>query len=326
MKFLLVDDNTDRFDEFYWPVATLSEVAPFHIEFEAAFSPAAAIASLADHGEQFTGVIADFELNASRPDYGRRRAQVRNSQGDAYPVSTGLGVLDWAHRNFPGLTLWTVIDTSASHAPLYVGAAALWLNALPIDVDRFDTSERTVGTLLRELGNPANARTLNDLWPTVIHVKDRFEELLNKRHQGIETLDWMAGMATLSRRNYGRGAGGFTGRLAERMTQITGSEVAVHRHRLSAFLAAWQNTLADIYAGFDVDHGVIQSDRWPLVDEARIRGDRALQDLAHWDGFNPFTDFFGERDECVEFLVSADVRMALRHYRERSGTSAAAGR
>lgn len=281
-RYLIVDDDLGRFDGRYKPVATRVRGSSSDIVFTPpAYAPSRAIEILSERGDEFSGVLADCDLNATRADVvADKQVRVEDSGGRGYMLSTGLGVLDWVHRNLPGVATWALIDTSATHAPLYTSAASLWLGAKPMDVNRFRDTDEHVANLVAELDNPRDPLHLNPLWPVVKHSTALFDQLMNKTHQGVETLDWLGAMATLTRRNYG--PGGFTARLGERLQQITGREITVHRHRLAAFLAGWQVLLAEMYYGFSIDDEVISWDDWPMVDEAEIRADRRKQDLSHW--------------------------------------------
>ncbi len=278
------------------------------VTFHTVSSPNAAITGL-QNGEtrsRIAGVIADFELGGRRIDNRHKRIQVAGPGGDSYTISTGLGVLDWVHSLEPILPLWALTNDAATHAPLFMSAASVWLDAKPLHVDRLtEVGTARSDRMLEELLEPQYYSRLNPLWARIDNSRAAFHELLNTPYSSEEAFDWLNALTHL------HGApGGFIPTLNNKIRQITlNPKLSAYAHTLSPAMAKWQLRLEEIYQDFPVDR---EEDRWPKLDE-----DDLPTGLKAWAEFNPITDFFGAHNECQEFFEAEDVRMALTRWRGR---------
>jgi hypothetical protein len=164
-------------------------------------SPRAAITVLQkpDDFPRIDGVIADFELGGQRHDnWSHVRIDVPGPDGDNYAISTGLGVLDWAHSFDPGMALWALTDMSATHAPLFMSAASLWLDAKPLSIERLYQTDTPLGNeMFEELQDPGQYKTLNPQWVWIDESRAAFHELLQTPYSGHEAFDWFNALTHL---------------------------------------------------------------------------------------------------------------------------------
>jgi len=325
--YLIVDDDSTRIRQHYAPV--LGQVAlqetryRDRIKFITAITPRTAIEILEHNGHRLSGVLADCDLSAHRDaaEHSDKRAIGTDPTGTHYTVSTGIGVLDWTHRNLAKVPTWTIIDTTALHSPLYASAALLWFGSQPLDITWFDVKNRA--GLIDTIEHPLNPKDHNTLWPTVRHTSGLFEELMDAKHY-VDSFDWLHAMATLPRRNRSRipgrrGDGGFGGQVQDRLRDLTGESVPINTQRLCYHFAAWQSLLKQIYQGFDVRDGAMRWSEWPDVEEEHLRAGTIPRNITYWDAFNPFTDILGEVEECQRFFKAPDTRLALHRYRACTG-------
>lgn len=278
------------------------------IRFHIVASPDAAIRALNNKKKraQFAGVIADFELKGRRLDNRDIRIDVPGPTGLDYTISTGLGVLDWVHTEDPDMLLWSLTDVSATHAPLFMTAASLWLNARPLSVERLYKPDSPLGDrLLQELEEPANFRRLNPTWAWIDAAQAALHQLLNTSCCGEEAFDWLNALTHLH-----GSTDGFLPSLTRAMKRITHApDLEVDAPTLAPAMAKWQLRLDEIYQDFSVDRKL---EAWPKFDE-----DDLPRDLGIWSEFNPIMGFLGMHSECQEFFESVDVRMALSNWRSR---------
>jgi hypothetical protein len=278
------------------------------VEFRTMDSPNAAITTLLDPEEraEFSGVIADFALDAARLDNSHKRIDVADRNGATYTVTTGLGVLDWVHTLDPELPLWALTNDSAAHAPLFMSAACSWLDAKPLSLTRLNSPGTALGDrLLDELRAPHRYATFNPGWKRIDDASAAFTQLLDTPYSGVESFDWLHALTALH-----VGIGGFIPTLSKKIQHITGNaKLEAYAHTLAPKMAEWQLQLEDIYKGFP---DMCEKDRWPAFDL-----DRLPRSLNAWPDFNPFIEFLGANDECKEFFAAEDVRRALANWRER---------
>lgn len=277
------------------------------VGFRAKATPRAAITELQDPQARakLAGVIADFQLGGDRANSHDKRIDVEGPNGDSYTISTGLGVLDWIHSVEPTLPLWALTDDAATHAPLFMSAASLWLDAKPLNVERFSKPGTPLSDrLLDELLDPRGYARLNPLWGRIDETRTAFEELLNTPCSGAEAFDWINALTHL------HGApGGFIPTLERKVRQITLDPcLNAYSNTLAPAMAKWQLRLEEIYQDFPVDR---EEDMWPPLDEDNLPGG-----LNTWAEFNPITGFLGAHSECQEFFAAQDVRMALTRWRD----------
>jgi hypothetical protein len=280
----------------------------YGVRFIPVASPRAAITVLQKPGDypRIDGVIADFELGGQRRDNWRHvRVDVPGLDGHTYPISTGLGVLDWAHSLDPGIALWALTDLSAAHAPLYMSSASLWLDAKPLSIERLYQADMPLGDeMFEELQDPAQYKTLNPQWKWIDEARAAFNELMQTPYSGHEAFDWLNALTHL------RAHGGFIPALTNQIRQVTlNPRVNAFANTLAPCMAKWQLRLAEIYQDFSVDR---EEHRWPRIDE-----DDPPRSINVWDEFNPITDFLGANSQCREFFEAADVRVALTKWRDR---------
>lgn len=278
------------------------------VTFHTVSSPNAAISALQDDAVRTSvaGVIADFELGGRRHDNRHKRIQIPGHDGMTYTISTGLGVLDWVHSVDPGLPLWALTNDAATHAPLFMSAASLWLDAKPLHIDRLtEAGTPRSDRMLDELLAPERYGSLNPLWDRIDDSRAAFHELLNTPYSGEEAFDWINALTHL------HGApGGFIPTLTNKIRQITlNPNLNAYAHTLAPVMAKWQLRLDEIYRDFPVDR---DEDNWPQLDE-----DQLPTGLKTWAEFNPITGFLGAHTECQEFFEAEDVRMALTKWRCR---------
>ncbi|WP_431235944.1 hypothetical protein ACQ856_28740 (plasmid) [Mycolicibacterium psychrotolerans] len=302
--YLIVDDNSEKvrnyrkFERHY---------ADQGIEFRIAASPKAAVTALQanDFRAGIDGVVADFELQGLRQDKDLC-IDVAGPNGEDYTISTGLGVLDWVHTVEPGLPLWALTSLTATHAPLFMSAASLWLNAKPLSVDRFDGVDTpSANRLLVELLDPGSYVTSNPNWPWIDDAQASLHELLNTPYGGHEAFDWIHALTHLP-----ASMGGFGPNLERQIRQVTRNEkLNVFPHTLAPCMAKWQLRLEEIYQDFAVNR---DQEKWPTLDE-----DDLPRGLNVWAEFNPITNFLAQHSECREFFGSEDVRIALTKWRLR---------
>lgn len=280
----------------------------YGLRFEYATTPRTAVKHLADkqHRDQLSGVIADFELKCRRQDNRANRIVVNGPDEETYTVSTGLGVLDWVHRVAPDIPLWSLTDVSATHAPLFMSAAALWLGAKPLAIERLYECGTAAGDRLHEeLQNPRKHVRLNPHWMWVASAREALRRLLNTPYTGVEAFDWLNALTHLR-----PSTSGFIPALEKQIRHLTVNEnINAHAHSLAPVMAKWQVYLDEIYQDFAVDR---QIHRWPELDL-----DRPPKALSIWDDFNPIIDFLGSNSECEEFFEAEDVRFALAQWRSR---------
>ncbi len=175
MHFLIVEDNNNK-------RRRAAFASHFNLQFTFTTTPVDAIRYLEDEMRraELDGVIADFALDCQRLDNSRHRVDVSGPDGNPYAISTGLGVLDWIHRLDPRKPLWALTDVSAAHSPLFMSAAALWLDAKPLSLER-----------LYEFNTHAGNRMFEELWSKLIlHPFDNpidgtFVEVLQAAAQGV---------------------------------------------------------------------------------------------------------------------------------------------
>lgn len=278
------------------------------VEFRTMDGAHAAITTLADPDEraEFDGVIADFALGAgpSRPDNWYKRIDVEGPDGGTYSVSNGLGVLDWIHGVEPSMNLWALTNDAAGHAPLFMSAARLWLNAKPLSLTRLNSPGSALGDrLLEELLTPAKFSTLNPAWRRVDEASSALAVLLDTEYSGVEAFDWLHALTSL--RGLHRG---LIPALNDRIQSITQRPaLKAYANTLAPEMAQWQLELEDIYKGFP---DMREKDRWPKLDPERLP-----TALNAWPDFNPITDFLGSHSECREFFAAEDVRVALVKWR-----------
>ncbi|WP_071286256.1 hypothetical protein [Mycolicibacterium llatzerense] len=255
---------------------------------------------------ELDGVIADFEIGGRRLDNPHGRIEVAGPRGGDYRVSTGLGVLDWVHTASPRMPLWALTDVSAAHAPLFMSAASLWLDAKPLAVERLYQRGTPLGDkLFAELSDPSMYKTSNPHWEWVDRSRVEFLSLLEKSYSGHESFDWLNALTHLR-----RARGGFIPALNDRIRQLVlNPNLNAFANTLAPVLAQWQLSLDAMYQDFSVDR---DENLWPIIDP-----DHLPQSLKIWDDFNPITDFLGDNRECQEFFEADDVRMALIKWRAR---------
>lgn len=296
--YLLVDDDSYRVDNEYRPFA--NRYRPQGLSVYPARSPRAAIDLLAQPQRQpgLAGALVDFELGGRRRDRTQVRIEVRGPDGVDYPISTGIGVLDWISAHEPGLPVWAVTDIAAVHAPIYLTSANLWFGARPLTIDRFTTSHDVTDRLFAELSQPDLAENLNPAWSQITSASTHFESLLNRSLADVEATEWMRALASVPS---GLG-GGFAKALGKAIVNVVGRPVRVGTEELATAMAHWQHELAQTLGTFSVRVD------WPDVSGA--------VNLSPWGDVNPFADFLGKNSECVEFLESLDVQRAFRRWRD----------
>jgi hypothetical protein len=225
--------------------------------------------------------------------------------GHTYPISTGLGVLDWAHSLDRKMRLWALTDLSATHAPLFMSAASLWLDAKPLSIERLYQRNTPLGDeMFAELQDPAEYKGLNPQWKWIDDSRAAFNELMLTPYSGHEAFDWLNALTHL------RAHGGFIPALTNQIRQVTlNQKLNAFANTLAPCMAKWQLRLEEIYRDFSVDR---QQRRWPAIDE-----DHLPSSINVWDDFNPITDFLGANPQCREFFEAADVRIALTKWRYR---------
>lgn len=278
----------------------------YGVRFIPTASPSGAITVLQDprRRAELSGVIADFELKCRR--HLDRCIDVAGPDGNDYTISTGLGVLDWVHTVDPGMPLWALTDVTATHAPLFMSAASLWLDAKPLAVERLrGRGTPLADAMFKELQDPTTYTTANPTWRWVDESRAAFNELLQTKYSGVEAFDWLTALTHL-----GRASGGFVPALTNAIRQVTlNQRITAYANTLGPCMAKWQLRLEEIYQDFPVDR---QKECWPVLDEDHLPGG-----LQAWDAFNPITDFLGNNPECQEFFEAQDVRMALTKWRGR---------
>lgn len=279
------------------------------VRLQAVSSPSGAIAVLHDPSQRaaIDGVIVDFELGCRREDNRHLRAHVTDAAGQPYAVSTGMGVLDWVHTADPDMPLWALTNDAATHAPLYMSAANLWLNARPLHVDRLSAKPESPAAvaMVEELRDPDAYEELNPHAERVDLTSVVMGELLNTDYMDVEAYDWLHALTHLI-----VGTDGFIPALTKRIRGITGDEsLNAYANTLSPEMATWQLLLEEIYEEFPVDR---DEKRWPDIDRKSLP-----KSLKPWAEFNPITGFLGQQPECREFFGSADVRVALMNWRAR---------
>jgi hypothetical protein len=280
----------------------------YGVRFIPVAGPRAAITVLQNNEEYppIDGVIADFELGGQRRDnWAHVRIDMPSPDGSMYPVSTGLGVLDWAHSLDPELPLWALTDLSATHAPLFMSAASVWLDAKPLSLERLYQRGTPLGDeMFEELKEPGQYETLNPQWRWIDESRAAFNELMQTPYSGHESFDWLNAITHL------RAHGGFIPALTNQIRQVTLSPgLNAFANTLAPCMGKWQLRLDEIYRDFSVDR---QEHRWPAIDE-----DDLPRSISVWDDFNPITDFLGANAQCREFFEAADVRLALTKWRAR---------
>ena len=268
----------------------------------------AAITALQDRRlrSELSGVIADFDLNYRPLDTPYKGIDVEGPDATVYTVSTGMGVLDWIHNEIPDLPLWALTSDAAAHAPLFMSAASLWVDAKPLSVDRFNQPGKPLAERLRdELRAPERYATLNPGWKRIDNTRVSCCQLLDTPYGGEEAFDWLHALTHL------QGAtAGFVPALTKKIRQITlNPRVNVFAQTLAPTMAKWQLRLEEIYQDFPVNRC---KDEWPRFDE-----DHLPKALSAWAEFNPITGFLGDNAECKAFFGSQDVRMALTRWRGR---------
>ena len=277
------------------------------IQLRAKASPNGAITLLMNPAElsAIDGVIADFQLGGERPDNHHRRIEVTAPDSTPYTCSTGLGVLDWVHSVAPDMPLWALTNDAATHAPLFMSAASLWLDAKPLNVERLKVGTPLADALAEELLAPERYGELNPHWERIDNARSAFAELLNTPYSGEESFDWLTALTHLK-----PGTAGFIPTLTDTIRQVTlNPKLNAYAHTLAPVMAQWQLLLEEIYQDFPVDR---KEHLWPALDP-----DALPRNLNAWSQFNPITEFLGDHSECKEFFKAADVRMALTKWRTR---------
>lgn len=278
------------------------------IEFRIMHSPKFAIETLADPGErtEFTGVIADFGMGGSRDDDWHKRTKVAGPDGEPYTISTGLGVLDWIHTVDPELHLWALTNDNAAHAPLFMSAATLWLNAKPLSLTRLTTRDSPLGDRMRdELVMPNRYAQLNPTWRRMDNASAALAALLNRELTAVESFDWIHALTSLEGLHRG-----LIPALNDRIQSLIGnSKLKAFSNTLAPAMATWQIHLDEVYQDFP---DMRQKARWQQFDPDRLPGA-----LSAWGDFNPFTDFLADHTETREFFAAEDVRVALMRWRAR---------
>lgn len=191
--FLIIEDNPTKAQGIRGFREVHAKAAGIH--FLAKSNPLGALDVLQDPAQrsQIAGVIADFELGCRRDDNDRFRATATRSDGTAYRISTGMGVLDWIHSIDPNLPLWALTNDAATHAPLYMTAASLWLDAKPLHVDRLSPHPNSpaAADMVAELLHPHGREHLNPHAERVENASLAMGELLNTSYVKVEGFDWM---------------------------------------------------------------------------------------------------------------------------------------
>jgi hypothetical protein len=304
--YLLVEDDVKKASNYR------QYANHYGIKFVLAASPAAALNwwnTNAHDAIDLAGVMADFELRCGRPTNQHLRIDVADPSGQSYTVSTGLGVLDWIHSAAPDMPLWALTDASAAHAPLFMSAASLWLDAKPLVVERLYSPETPLGDgMFAELNDPAGFAATNPTWKWVDESRVSFEELLHTTYSGVAAFDWLEALTHL-----GRASSGFIPTLTAAIRRVIPDQnIKAYANTLAPCMARWQLLLDEVYQDFPVDR---DEDRWPVLDE-----DDLPTSMRPWDAYNPITDFLGENTECKEFFAASDVRMALSKWHRRGNT------
>jgi hypothetical protein len=284
----------------------------YGVKFILAASPQAALSwwnANAHTVGTLSGVMADFELRCGRATNQHLRIDVTDPKGIIYTLSTGLGVLDWIHTAAPDMPLWALTDASAAHAPLFMSAASLWLDAKPLVVERLYSQDTPLGdAMFAELSSPASFAASNPTWKWVDESRASFNELMHTPYSGVEAFDWLEALTHL-----GRASGGFVPTLTAAIRKVIPDQtIKAYANTLAPCMAKWQLLLDEIYQDFPVDR---DEQRWPAIDEANLP-----TSMRPWDAFNPITDFLGENTECKEFFAAQDVRTALTKWHDRGDT------
>ena len=300
--YLIVEDDATKKNNY------LKFGKHYGLKFILTASPRGAITWLKSNHEEakaLSGVIADFEVKGRRKTNEHVRIDVPGPDGADYPVSTGLGVLDWVHSMNDKLPLWSLTDVNASHAPLFMSAASLWLDAKPLIVERLYQCDTPLADgMAAELDDPTSYKTTNPTWTWVDNSRAAFNELLQTKHTNVEAFDWLNALTHLGRST------GFIPALTAAIRQVTmNQDVTAYANTLARPMAKWQLYLEEVYQDFPVDR---EEDRWPVLD-----ADHLPTSIHVWESFNPITDFLGENPECKEFFEAADVNVAFCKWRAR---------
>jgi hypothetical protein len=283
----------------------------YGVRFIPVASPQAAIAVLQkpDDYPRIDGVIADFELGGQRRDnWSHVRINMLGPDGESYAISTGLGVLDWAHSLHRNMPLWALTDLSAAHAPLFMSAASLWLDAKPLSIERLYQPDTPLGDeMFEELQQPSRYETFNPQWKWIDEARASFAELLQTSYSSHQAFDWLNALTHL------RAHRGFIPALTDQIRQVTlNPTLNAFANTLAPCMAKWQLRLSEIYQDFSVDR---QEARWPVIDEGDLP-----RSIKLWEDFNPITDFLGANNQCREFFEATDVRLALTNWQARGQT------
>lgn len=306
--FLIVEDNPTKAQSFLRFGQVHAE--PRGIRLRARSSPAGALNLLLDPEQRagIDGVIADFELGCRRDDNSAFRAHASRADGTPYTVSTGMGVLDWVHTTMdPDMPLWALTNDAATHAPLYMAAANLWLNAHPLHIDRLSPAldSSAAEAMVDEFLDPDDYETLNPHGDRIDNASLAMGELLDTDYVRTEAFDWLHALTHMT-----VGTEGFVPAVSRSIQRVTNnSKLKAHSNTLAPAMALWQLLLDEIYSEFPVER---REELWPQLDR-----DNLPKSLQPWAEFNPITGFFGQQPECREFFGSEDVRVALTNWRAR---------
>lgn len=300
--YLIVEDDATKKNNY------LKFGNRYGLKFVLTASPRGALSWLQANPEEaqaLSGVIADFEVKGRRKTNEHVRIDMAGPDGAKYSVSTGLGVLDWVHSMNPQLPLWALTDANAAHAPLFMSAASLWLDAKPLIVERLYQCDTPLADgMAAELDDPDSYGTTNPTWKWVDNSRAAFNELLQTKHTNVEAFDWLNALTHLGRST------GFIPALTAAIRQVTmNQKITAYANTLAGPMAKWQLCLEEMYQDFPVDR---EEERWPVIDP-----DHLPTNIQIWEEFNPITDFLGQNAECKEFFEAADVNLAFRNWRER---------
>ncbi|WP_313535440.1 hypothetical protein [Arsenicicoccus bolidensis] len=303
LRELASEGNADAARVFAYPVSTPAEMKR----------------SLDEDPDFYHGAIVDFSLGLKRDDVSEDifLAHLPGGYGP-YRVTTGIGVLDYLHANYPAMRLWAMTSGDARHLRLYQAAASAMFGAFPVDFDDVRVQDPARNqAFLEVLINP-----LGTTPDQTIEDAEAFRSLLTEQAgiapggQFIGAFSWMAALVNTVR-GAGKGASHTWFRKVytaaatyQGVTPVPGA--TLQDKSLYGAHWKWNRHLQELLKYSPAGDDLVPA--WPPADfDAEYAADAGRTSYL-FNQFDPYAEYIRTVAEVEEFFISEDVHAAVRRW------------